>query len=155
MTLDLNIKIEPEYASCYVYQPYPGTELQKYSVEHHLLDESVIDNIGLSFYDRYWKNNRNLNQIINLQRVFGLAVKVPALKKPLVYLARNNWRLSVDLIFGVYYAWYLAYYYRLTPSQIVHLIRLWFRSKFSWGEDPSSESIKQGEGQLYPNMRKA
>lgn len=152
LTLDLNIKINPVYANCYVYQPYPGTELQKYSVEHHLLDESVIDNIGLSFYDRYWKNNIELNRIINLQRVFGLIVKFPSLKKPLVYLARNNWRLSVDLIFGIYYAWFLAYIYRLTPGQIFHLIVLWFGQKFSSGGDPSIESMKQGEGQLYPNM---
>jgi anaerobic magnesium-protoporphyrin IX monomethyl ester cyclase len=154
LTLDLNIQINPVYANCYVYQPFPGTELQKYSVEHHLLDESMIDNIGLSFYDRYWKNNASLNQIINLQRVFGLIVKFPSLKKPLVYLARNNWRIAVDLIFGMYYAWFLAFYYNLTPSQIFQLISLWVSNKFSWAGDPSSQSIKQGEGQLYPNMSK-
>jgi radical SAM superfamily enzyme YgiQ (UPF0313 family) len=154
MTLDLNIQIKPEYANCYVYQPFPGTQLQKYSVEHHLIDEAVVNNIGLSFYDRYWKNNEELNRIINLQRVFGLAVKVPALKKPLVWLAANNWRIIVDLLFGIYYAWFLAYIYRLTPSQIIHLIKIWIGSKFSWDVNPSTESIKQGEGQLYPNLNK-
>lgn len=153
-TIDFNIELRPVYANCYVYQPYPGTELQKYSVEHKLMDESVISNIGLSFYDRYWKNNEELNKIINLQRIFGLAVKVPALKRPLVWLARNNWRLAVDGIFGIYYTWYLAYYYRITPSQIFQLIMLWLRSRFSKGVDPASESIRQGEGQLYPNMSK-
>jgi hypothetical protein len=113
-----------------------------------------VNNIGLSFYDRYWKNNEELNRIINLQRVFGLAVKVPALKKPLVWLAANNWRIIVDLLFGIYYAWFLAYIYRLTPSQIIHLIKIWIGSKFSWDVNPSTESIKQGEGQLYPNLNK-
>lgn len=152
MTLDLNIKLKPVYASCFVYQPYPGTELQNYSVEHHLIDDSVIANIGLSFYDRYWKNNPSLNQIINLQRVFGLTVRIPILKRPLVYLARNNWRVLVDLIFGMYYTWFLVYIYSLTPRQIIHLILLWGKDKFSWRKNPSTESMKQGEGQLYPNV---
>jgi anaerobic magnesium-protoporphyrin IX monomethyl ester cyclase len=154
MTLDLNIQLKPVYASCFVYQPYPGTDLQNYSVEHHLIDDSVINNIGLSFYDRYWKNNKDLNQIINLQRVFGLTVRFPILKRPLVYLAKNNWRIIVDFIFGVYYAWFLAYIYSLTPRQIIHLILLWGKDKFSWSTNPSAESIKQGEGQLYPNLGK-
>lgn len=154
-TLDFNIEIAPLYANCYVYHPYPGTELQKYSVEHNLLDETVVDNLGLSFYDRYWKNNKELNKIINLQRVFGLVVKFPVLKKPLVHLARNNWRISVDLIFGIYYMWYLMYYYRLTPSQVSQIAMIWIRSRFSSSKyHPSHESIKQGEGQLYPSLKK-
>jgi anaerobic magnesium-protoporphyrin IX monomethyl ester cyclase len=153
MTLDLNIKIKPEFANCYVYQPFPGTELQQYSVEHGLMDESVVNNLGLSFYDRYWQNNNELNRIINVQRILGLTVKFPILKKPLVYLARHNWRLTVDLIFGMYYLWWLAYYYRLTPAQIFDLITVWLRSKMN-ASDPASESIKQGEGQLYPQMNK-
>jgi radical SAM superfamily enzyme YgiQ (UPF0313 family) len=153
-TLDLNILLKPMYANCYVYHPYPGTELQTYSVEHQFLDERVIDNIGLSFYDRYWKGNDSLNQIINLQRVFGTVVTFPWLKKPLVYMAKNNWRFVVDIIFGLYYTFFLIYLYRLTPKQIYNLVYLWIGSRFAWGKDPASESIKQGEGQLYPGMSK-
>ena len=153
MTLDLNIKINPEFANCYVYQPFPGTELQQYSLEHKLLDQSVVNNLGLSFYDRYWQSNIELNRIINLQRIFGLVVKYPKLKRPMVYLAAHNWRITVDLIFGFYYLWWLIYYYRLTPVQIFDLIAVWLRSKVRFS-DPASESIKQGEGQLYPQMKK-
>lgn len=153
-TLELNIELKPVYANCYVYQPYPGTELQKYSVEHKLLDESVIDGLGVSFYDRYWKANKDLNRVINLQRVFCLAVKLPILKRPLVYMARNNWRVAVDLIFACYYMWYLAYYYKTTPSQIFSMVLLWVKNKFSEKYDPSLSSVQQGEGQLYPEISK-
>jgi hypothetical protein len=34
------------------------------------------------------------------------------------------------------------------------LVYLWIGSRFAWGKDPASESIKQGEGQLYPGMTK-
>jgi anaerobic magnesium-protoporphyrin IX monomethyl ester cyclase len=128
MTLDLNIKIKPVYASCFVYQPYPGTELQEYAVKNKMLDESAINSIGLSFYDRYWQSNMNLNRIINLQRVFSLAVKFPFLKKPLVAMALNNCRISVDLIFGIRYIWYLLYYVRLLPLQIFSSFLYWLRS---------------------------
>jgi hypothetical protein len=117
------------------------------------MDQSVVNNLGLSFYDRYWQSNKELNRIMNVQRIFGLAVKFPSLKRPLVYLAKNNWHLTVDLIFGLYYLWWLAYYYRLTPAQIFDLITIWLRSKVKVA-DPASESIKQGEGQLYPQMNK-
>jgi hypothetical protein len=89
------------------------------------MDESVSDGIGLSFYDRYWKSNKELNRIINLQKVFGLAVKVPALKNHLVYLAKNNWHITVNLIFGVYYTRYLIYYCHLAPSRVYQLIKVW------------------------------
>lgn len=151
MTLDLNIKIKPEFANCYIYQPYPGTELQQYALEHKLMDQSIVNNLGLSFYDRYWQNNKELNRIINVQRILGIVVKFPLLRRPLVYLARNNWRITVDIIFGFYYLWWLAYYYKLTPFQIFDLIFVWFKSKMRLS-DPASESIKQGEGQLYPQI---
>jgi len=120
-----NSEIDPVYANCYVYHPYPGTEFQQYAIEHKLMVESLSDGIGLSFYDRYWKSNKELNRIINLQRVFGLAVKVPALKNPLVYLAKNNWHITVDLVFGVYYTWHLIYYNHLAPSRVYQLIKVW------------------------------
>jgi len=152
-TLDLNIELKPVFANCYVYQPYPGTDLQKFSVEHGLIDPKVIANIGLSFYDRYWKSNKEHNTVINLQRIFGLAVKYPILKRPLVFIARKDVRPVADLIFGVYYMWWLLYYYKLTPGQVVNLIFTWVRSRFSFGNGPAAESIRQGEGQLYPDVR--
>jgi hypothetical protein len=153
MTLDLNIQIQPEFANCYVYQPFPGTELQQYSIEQNFMDHSIVNNLGLSFYDRYWQSNKELNRIINVQRILGLAVKFPKLRGPLVYLARNNWRLTVDVIFGFYYLWWLAFYYKLTPAQIIDLIVVWIKSRLD-SSDPASESIKQGEGQLYPQVNK-
>jgi len=130
-TLDLNIRIRPKISSCFIYQPFPGTELQKYAIENKLIDETVINDIGLSFYDRYWKKNIEFNRIANLQRVFSMIVKFPVLKKPLVAIARNNWKKSVFLIFALYFTWYLAFSFRLSPSQISFLIKRWLRSKVS------------------------
>lgn len=154
-TLEFNIELQPEFANCYIYHPYPGTELQKYSVEHKLMDNELSFNLGLSFYERYWKGNEELDRIINIQRIFGFAVWFPRFKKPLIYIAKNNWKLVVDFIFGIYYLWYLVYYFKLTPSQVYSLVRTWVFNKISSHKHhPSHESIKQGEGQLYPNLEK-
>jgi len=149
-TLDLNIKIKPVYANCFVYQPYPGTELQKYSVEHGLMDASVSKNLGLSFYDRYWANNKELNRIINIQRIFGVVTKYPFLRRPLVWLAKVNARIVVDFIFGIYYLWWLVILYKLTPSQMFTIIKVWVNSRFAFKKSPSNESIRYGEGQFSP-----
>jgi hypothetical protein len=72
----------------------------------------------------------------------------------MIFLAKNNWRITVDFVFGIYYLWWLLYYYKLTIPQVTDLIFVWMRSRFSFREHPSSESIRQGEGQLYPQMNK-
>jgi radical SAM superfamily enzyme YgiQ (UPF0313 family) len=153
-TLEFNIKLKPVYALSYVYQPYPGTDLQRYAVEHKLFDQSISDNLGISFYDRYLKNDKQHNQVINLQRVFGLAVTVPILKKPLIYMAKNNWRIAVDIIFSVYYMWWLLAFYKITFTQVYNFITLWLRNKFSESYQPAVSSIRGGEGQLYPSIKR-
>ncbi len=154
MTLDLNIKIKPVFANCYVYQPFPGTILQQYSVEHKLMDDSISKNLGLSFYDRYWANNKELNRIINVQRIFGIVVKFPVIRRPLVWFARKNWRVVVDLVFGLYYAWWLLAGYKLNPKQVFMIVKVWAKSRFSFKRNPSNESILHGEGQFSPYSKR-
>ena len=154
MTIDLNIRIKPVYAASVIYQPYPGTLLHEYSITHKLLDENVSDTLGISYFDRYLKDDLEFNRIVNLQRVFGTIVTFPVLKKPLVALARGNWRMVCDLIFSVYYMWFLLWFYKVNLWQVVNFITVWFKSKFSAGAQPAMESIREGEGQLYPNIQK-
>jgi anaerobic magnesium-protoporphyrin IX monomethyl ester cyclase len=150
-TLELNIRIKPVYANCYIYQPYPGTELQKYSAEHHYFDESVTEKLGFSWYDRYMKGDE-LNKMINLQRVFGLIVKFPFLKKPMLKLVDWDMKYLLDLLFGVYYLWWLWKFYRLTSAQIYESIVLWVRNKLAWDKNPASVSIGSGEAALYAEV---
>jgi anaerobic magnesium-protoporphyrin IX monomethyl ester cyclase len=153
-TIDLNILIKPVYAASVVYQPYPGTVLHEYAVDHHLLDANVSDSLGISYFDRYLKNDLEFNRIVNLQRVFGTIVTFPWLKKPLVALARGNWRVACDFIFSIYYMWFLLHFYRVNLWQVFNFVSVWARSKFAAGSQPAMESIREGEGQLYPNLHK-
>lgn len=72
-TMKANIKWEPDYAWCSIYQPYPGTELERKCREWNLYDgkelsPSFFDQTHLNFDDRYKE------QLRVLQKIFGAMV---------------------------------------------------------------------------------
>jgi anaerobic magnesium-protoporphyrin IX monomethyl ester cyclase len=154
-TLDLNIRLKPEYANCYVYQPYAETKLKDYGVEHNYFTESVADELGFSFYDRYNKDDKELQKIINIQRIFGLVVAFPVLKDPLVWLTKKSWSKKIlDGIFGLYYLYYLIKYFNISASQLIKYMQLWFQSQYIKKVDPVSDTIAQGKAQFYTHKAK-
>lgn len=130
-TLDLNIKIKPDFASCYIYYPYPNTELQRYAVENNFLTEDSINDLGFSWYDRYDKNNAELQRLINLQRIFSVIVRYPRLKPALLRLASLRAERLLDFIFGMDYLYYLWKHYDLTLRQIFQYVVIWTKNKVS------------------------
>lgn len=149
-TLDLNIQLKPEYANCYVYQPYAETKLKDYGVEHKYFTESVADDLGFSFYDRYNKKDSELQKVINIQRIFGLVVAFPQLKRPLVWLTKKTWAKKIlDGIFGLYYLYYLIKYFNISINQLIQFIKLWFQSQYIQSKNPVSDTIAQGKAQFY------
>jgi anaerobic magnesium-protoporphyrin IX monomethyl ester cyclase len=154
-TLELNIQLKPEYANCYVYQPYAETKLKDYGVEHNYFTESVADDLGFSFYDRYNNDDVELQKVINIQRIFGLTVAFPILKRPLVWLARQRWsKKLLDGVFGLYYLYYLTKYHDVSPRQLVQYMQLWFQSQYRKKVNPVSETIAQGKAQFYTHKAK-
>jgi hypothetical protein len=142
--------VKPEYANCFVYQPYPGSKLQEYGVEHQFYKESVVDELGFSFYDRYNYDDREFQKVINLQRVFGLIVWYPVLKKPLVWLGNKRGTKKIfDAVFGIYYLFYMKKYFDLSAYQIFQYITLWVQSQYRRKKDPVSDTIAKGRGQFY------
>lgn len=151
-TLELNIMLKPEYANCYVYQPYAETKLKDYGVEHNYFTESVADDLGFSFYDRYNKNDKELQKVINIQRIFGLVVAFPSFKKPLVWLTKQTWTKKIlDGIFGLYYLYYLVKYHNISLKQLIQYMQLWIQSQYLKNKNPVSETIAQGKAQFYTN----
>jgi anaerobic magnesium-protoporphyrin IX monomethyl ester cyclase len=83
-TLELNIQLQPSLAICFIYQPYPGTELSAYACRIGALDDSVLGNLGgrefEGFYDsRSPLRQKDIEKIENLQKIFSLTVRHPAL----------------------------------------------------------------------------
>lgn len=83
-TLRLNLELKPSQAFCFMYQPYPGTDLADYAVKHGFLNAEMLQQIGTPGYRGLFDSRSPLRQgdirkIENLQRVFGLTVRFPAL----------------------------------------------------------------------------
>lgn len=101
-TIELNRKIKPESAVCYVLVPYPKTEIHKYCVEHDLLKEEInIDNLPCPFAFR-WTAEKHTgtvikleqeNELLNIHHLFDTLVQHPNLEplvKPLLKLPPNR-----------------------------------------------------------------
>ena len=72
-TLELNMRIKPDYAWCSIYQPYPGTVLGDECYKKHI----VVEPIGPRFFETSALNfePEHLSRLRVLQKEFACAVK--------------------------------------------------------------------------------
>lgn len=80
-TLDLNIKLKPEYANATILYPYPGTPIAAYAHRQGFLKEeaSFIQNYNLFSTLSFSKKEKR--RIENLQKLFDLMVNSGFLRK--------------------------------------------------------------------------
>ncbi|MCW8915411.1 MAG: B12-binding domain-containing radical SAM protein [Magnetovibrio sp.] len=92
-TLELNLKIRPEFPWASIYTPYPRTELADYCVEHgHLSPDFSFDDVPLSFFNDTILENVDRSFIRNIHAFFQLFVLMPFLYpvfKWLLYVPHN------------------------------------------------------------------
>ncbi len=113
-TLELNAKIRPTFPWCSIFQPYPRTELGTYSIEHNYVTN--FDNIKPYFFMASIMNKKDINKIVNLQRLFALGVKFP-LTIPLI---RKLVKLPPNFVFDL--AFLLGYAYTYMGSEEVSIL---------------------------------
>lgn len=105
-TLELNLKIKPDFPWCSIFTPYPGTKLADFAIAQGYLDPAFsYDDVPLSFFNDTILNNVERDFILNLHALFQLIVLCPSLYpllKPL--LKRPNTRLF-KYIFKIVYAY--------------------------------------------------
>lgn len=94
-TVELNKKMKVDFPWAYALQPYPGTDIYKYSIENGFLDKNFsfddIDPLGMLESPLAGKL-KDGNKIKVLQRFFYFGVKVPGfiyLLKLLVFIPNN------------------------------------------------------------------
>jgi radical SAM superfamily enzyme YgiQ (UPF0313 family) len=81
-TLRLNMRLRPELALCFVFQPYPGTRLARRAVEEGSLSADDLERLGKgdfggTFHSPSPLRHRDTNRLQNLQRVFALVAAHP------------------------------------------------------------------------------
>jgi radical SAM superfamily enzyme YgiQ (UPF0313 family) len=83
-TLRLNMQLKPDYAICFIFQPFPGTPLADYSLREGFLTLQSLRTLGTSAHAGFYHTKNPLRQkdiekVENLQSVFSLVTKFPVL----------------------------------------------------------------------------
>jgi anaerobic magnesium-protoporphyrin IX monomethyl ester cyclase len=84
-TVALNVACGVTYAAATILQPYPGTELARRAVEQGHFDGD-FDRLRYSYFASSplrFPSARDRDRITNLQRLFGLAVEFPEVRRRL------------------------------------------------------------------------
>jgi len=117
MTVKLNARIKTDYPWCSIFQPYPGTKLGDYTIEKGYLKEEFNYNDIVPYYSKsLLVNKKNINEIINLQRLFFYGVKFPFL----IPLIRKLIMLPPNFIFG--FLFIMGYAYTYLGSEHISII---------------------------------
>jgi len=91
-TIKLNAKIKVNFPTCSIIQPYPGTKLFEYCVDHNLIEEGYTPNDIITMYEKSVLKIKDKKQIENLHRFFYLGCKFPStipLIRQLIKLPKN------------------------------------------------------------------
>lgn len=105
-TLELNIKIRPDFPWCSIYTPYPETKLANLSIASGCLDHGYsYDDIPTSFFNGSILKNIDNNFILNLHALFQLTVLFPALyplvKKIMSWPHSDIFRFVFKVVYSV------------------------------------------------------
>ncbi len=110
-TVYINQRIKSDYASVSLMQPYPETKIYKYAIERGYInrdDKIDLNKFPLSFHDFSPLNNPYKDRLVNLQKLFNLAVWFPRLTpliKQLIKVPVNPFYYFVFLILHTYGLW--------------------------------------------------
>jgi len=100
-TMRLNAAARVSYAHAYIFQPYPGTELGRFTQEHNYL-VGTFDDISSVAWEKsilIFNSEDEKRQIEHLQRLFALGVEWPWLEPLIRLLIRLPHSRLVDTTF--------------------------------------------------------
>lgn len=120
----LNWILKPTYPWASIFQPYAGTRLAQYSIDHGYLTEEDLENLPQDFYKTSIIKQNDSTAVLNLHRLFFVICKFPKLKPVFMKLIRLPHNFIYDLVFLFFYAYYVKTAQRLTSYQIaVHSMK--------------------------------
>ena len=77
-TIEVNRKIKPEISNCYVLVPFPKTDISEYCIENGCLKrDHDIDSLPSTNSNKSIIINKDINKLINIQKMFYYLVKFP------------------------------------------------------------------------------
>lgn len=79
-TLRFNVFIRPHLAICFIYQPYPGTQLANYAIDRGYLTSQSLQRLGTGAFGGFFTStsilrNPDRQKIENLHHIFSIVAK--------------------------------------------------------------------------------
>lgn len=128
-TLELNIKVKPEFGFASIFVPFPGLELTNYALEHKYLSEELLNNLP---------NNTHLHSVLNFTPLEKLKIQKLNYLYPLfvdypkLYYNSRVYRLlfklpvaALHLFFNLYCGYKLAKLYKVKTPLLPKLAIMW------------------------------
>ncbi|MBF0300686.1 MAG: B12-binding domain-containing radical SAM protein [Oligoflexia bacterium] len=119
-TVKLNIKIKTDYPWCSLLQPYPNTKIEEYVKNCKNIKMSESKEFQHTFFKDSVLDQPNMKEIVNLQKLFYLAVKLPILF-PLIkgLLIKLPLKSVYNLIFLATFAYRYMRCHRMSPMKML------------------------------------
>lgn len=104
-TVDLNRRIKTDFFYSSVFQPYPGLEITRRARQLGLIGLLKSSDYHSSYFRSSLLRQKDIREVVNLHKVFVLAVKLPFLRP--VFRAMIKWPPNVvfDIIFMLSFGW--------------------------------------------------
>ncbi|MFH1073880.1 MAG: radical SAM protein [Candidatus Firestonebacteria bacterium] len=119
-TLEINMKIRPDFTPVALLEPYPKYEITDYAVSKGYLNKNYgLDDVAGSIYVPSKIELKDKDKIINLQSFFFLAVKFPVLLPLIKKLVNYKPNIFYKLLTKIIYGYYMSRIHRLTLGDII------------------------------------
>ena len=121
-TITLNQKIKSIYPWCSIFTPYPGTEAGDFAIRNGFVEHGFnLDNIPEFYLKRSVIKQDNIRQLVNLQKFFLIAVRLPWSFPLIKFLIKLPLTFIYEVIFSVLYLY--NYVFRLYRMKTLEMIR--------------------------------
>ncbi len=101
-TFELNRRIHPNYAWCALLNPYPGTEIFNYAVQHNYLAKNFdFKTIEYSYFTGSPIKSKDYKKIWNLQKIFTFSVFLRLPTNIVKFLIKLPLSKFYELLFGI------------------------------------------------------
>ncbi|MBF0216873.1 MAG: B12-binding domain-containing radical SAM protein [Candidatus Omnitrophica bacterium] len=123
-TVELNIKIKPTTVVAFILQPYPGTAIERYAIDNSYMPGSDADRFLKTMHRESLIKQGNIDELLNLHKLFIVAVKAPFLFPLIKRLIKLRPNVFFDMVFLFTHAvLYMKKFHRLSFVSLV---------KYSW-----------------------
>lgn len=124
-TVTLNQKIQPDYPWCSIFTPYPGTDLGNFAIKNNFVAQDFdVDKIPQSYLEKSLIIQGNISQLVNLQKFFYAAVKLPFFFPMIKKISKLPFSGFYNIMFAMFYLY--KYIYRMYKMRIADVVKLAF-----------------------------